>query len=207
MIVSRHRTKIRASCALGGRRGNDPNSKAFSRTIWKPELENAIAALGKDAMLLQDKSGYRELFNLEHLQKGSSGSCQAPCPRRIAKVAGQILRTAPPQPQRVLALHFHETKPPAGTPVLARITLRGLPGGRLAGRHGRGRTVGSQRAPPNAARTRSTGHIDQRFSSQGSARFPLGVPTRLVRHCNQLAMLTKLGPWSRCSKSILCLVP
>ncbi len=32
--------------------------------MWEPESENAIAALGKDAMVLQDKSVYRELFNL-----------------------------------------------------------------------------------------------------------------------------------------------
>ncbi|MEP6960583.1 MAG: ABC transporter substrate-binding protein [Acidobacteriota bacterium] len=32
--------------------------------MWEPESENAISALGKDAIVLQDRGVYRELFNL-----------------------------------------------------------------------------------------------------------------------------------------------
>jgi sulfonate transport system substrate-binding protein len=32
--------------------------------MWEPESENSIAALGKDAIVLQDRRVYRELFNL-----------------------------------------------------------------------------------------------------------------------------------------------
>jgi len=32
--------------------------------MWEPESENSIAALGKDAVVLQDRRVYRELFNL-----------------------------------------------------------------------------------------------------------------------------------------------
>lgn len=33
--------------------------------IWEPESENAVAVLGADAVVLQDRSLYRELFNLQ----------------------------------------------------------------------------------------------------------------------------------------------
>jgi sulfonate transport system substrate-binding protein len=33
--------------------------------IWEPESENSAAALGSDAIVLQDRSVYRELFNLQ----------------------------------------------------------------------------------------------------------------------------------------------
>src|SRR3954470_17583728 len=32
--------------------------------MWEPESENAIAAIGKDAIVLQDRRVYRELFNM-----------------------------------------------------------------------------------------------------------------------------------------------
>jgi NitT/TauT family transport system substrate-binding protein len=32
--------------------------------MWEPESERAIAAIGNDAVVLQDRSVYRELFNL-----------------------------------------------------------------------------------------------------------------------------------------------
>src|SRR5205085_2511373 len=36
---------------------------AFS--MWEPEPEKAIAAMGKDVIVLQDRVAYRELFNLQ----------------------------------------------------------------------------------------------------------------------------------------------
>jgi hypothetical protein len=33
--------------------------------IWEPEAENSAAALGSDALVLQDRRVYRELFNLQ----------------------------------------------------------------------------------------------------------------------------------------------
>jgi sulfonate transport system substrate-binding protein len=38
--------------------------KVDAVTVWEPEIENAAAAVGDDAIEFQDKSVYRELFNL-----------------------------------------------------------------------------------------------------------------------------------------------
>jgi sulfonate transport system substrate-binding protein len=41
------------------------NREVDAVAIWEPESENAAAALGSDAIVLQDRSVYRELFNLQ----------------------------------------------------------------------------------------------------------------------------------------------
>jgi NitT/TauT family transport system substrate-binding protein len=51
-------------------------------TIWEPEIENAAAAIGEDAVIFQDPSVYRELFNLNT----TAGALEDPA-RRAAIVA------------------------------------------------------------------------------------------------------------------------
>jgi sulfonate transport system substrate-binding protein len=41
------------------------NREVDAIAIWEPESENAAAALGADAIVLQDRTVYRELFNLQ----------------------------------------------------------------------------------------------------------------------------------------------
>jgi NitT/TauT family transport system substrate-binding protein len=41
------------------------NREVDAVAIWEPESENSALALGSDAILLQDRSVYRELFNLQ----------------------------------------------------------------------------------------------------------------------------------------------
>jgi len=41
------------------------NREVDAVAIWEPESEIAAAALGKDAIVFQDRSAYRELFNLQ----------------------------------------------------------------------------------------------------------------------------------------------
>jgi sulfonate transport system substrate-binding protein len=41
------------------------NREVDAVAIWEPESENSAAALGSDAIVLQDRSVYRELFNLQ----------------------------------------------------------------------------------------------------------------------------------------------
>jgi len=41
------------------------NREVDAVAIWEPESENAATALGPDAILLQDRDVYRELFNLQ----------------------------------------------------------------------------------------------------------------------------------------------
>jgi sulfonate transport system substrate-binding protein len=41
------------------------NREVDAVAIWEPESENSAAALGKDAIVLQDRRVYRELFNLQ----------------------------------------------------------------------------------------------------------------------------------------------
>jgi sulfonate transport system substrate-binding protein len=54
----------------GGQTGMDQMSDALARgdvdaiSIWEPEPADAIAQLGEDAVVLQDRSVYREVFNL-----------------------------------------------------------------------------------------------------------------------------------------------
>jgi NitT/TauT family transport system substrate-binding protein len=56
--------------AQGDQTGMDQMSEALARgdvdaiSIWEPEPEDAIRKLGGDAIVLQDKSVYREVFNL-----------------------------------------------------------------------------------------------------------------------------------------------
>lgn len=56
--------------AQGDQTGMDQMSEALARgevdaiSIWEPEPEDAIHRLGNDAVVLQDRSVYRELFNL-----------------------------------------------------------------------------------------------------------------------------------------------
>jgi NitT/TauT family transport system substrate-binding protein len=56
--------------AQGDQTGMDQMSEALARgdvdaiSIWEPEPEDAIHRLGPDAVVLQDRSVYRELFNL-----------------------------------------------------------------------------------------------------------------------------------------------
>ena len=56
--------------ARGDQTGMDQMSDALARgdvdaiSIWEPEPEDAIRALGDDAVVLQDRSVYREVFNL-----------------------------------------------------------------------------------------------------------------------------------------------
>jgi NitT/TauT family transport system substrate-binding protein len=45
------------------------NREVDAVAIWEPESENSAAALGSDAILLQDRSVYRELFNLQTTTK------------------------------------------------------------------------------------------------------------------------------------------
>jgi sulfonate transport system substrate-binding protein len=41
------------------------NREVDAVAIWEPESENSAAALGSDAIVLQDRNVYRELFNLQ----------------------------------------------------------------------------------------------------------------------------------------------
>jgi NitT/TauT family transport system substrate-binding protein len=41
------------------------NREVDAVAIWEPESENSAAALGADAIVLQDRGVYRELFNLQ----------------------------------------------------------------------------------------------------------------------------------------------
>jgi sulfonate transport system substrate-binding protein len=41
------------------------NREVDAVAIWEPESENSVAALGSDAIVLQDRKVYRELFNLQ----------------------------------------------------------------------------------------------------------------------------------------------
>jgi sulfonate transport system substrate-binding protein len=41
------------------------NREVDAVSMWEPEPENAIAAVGDDAIVFQDRSVYRELFNLQ----------------------------------------------------------------------------------------------------------------------------------------------
>jgi NitT/TauT family transport system substrate-binding protein len=41
------------------------NHEVDAVSIWEPESENSVAALGTDAMVLQERGLYRELFNLQ----------------------------------------------------------------------------------------------------------------------------------------------
>lgn len=41
------------------------NREVDAVAIWEPESENSVLALGSDAIELQDRSAYRELFNLQ----------------------------------------------------------------------------------------------------------------------------------------------
>jgi NitT/TauT family transport system substrate-binding protein len=56
--------------AQGDQTGMDQMSNALIRgdvdviSIWEPESEDAIQRLGSDALVLQDRSVYREVFNL-----------------------------------------------------------------------------------------------------------------------------------------------
>jgi NitT/TauT family transport system substrate-binding protein len=56
--------------AAGGETGMDQMSDALARgdvdviSIWEPEPEDAIRRLGDDAIVFQDRSVYREVFNL-----------------------------------------------------------------------------------------------------------------------------------------------
>lgn len=56
--------------ARDGQSGMDQMSDALARgevdaiSIWEPESEDAIGQLGDDAIVLQDRSVYREVFNL-----------------------------------------------------------------------------------------------------------------------------------------------
>lgn len=56
--------------ARGDQTGMDQMSAALARgdvdviSIWEPESEDAIQQLGDDALVLQDRSVYREVFNL-----------------------------------------------------------------------------------------------------------------------------------------------
>jgi sulfonate transport system substrate-binding protein len=45
------------------------NHEVDAISVWEPEPENAIAALGDDAIVFQDRSVYRELFNLQTTTK------------------------------------------------------------------------------------------------------------------------------------------
>ena len=45
------------------------NREVDAVAIWEPESENAVAAVGADAIVFQDRSLYRELFNLQTTTK------------------------------------------------------------------------------------------------------------------------------------------
>ena len=63
-------TLVNLPPAQGDQSGLDQMSEALLRgevdaiSIWEPEPEDAIRKLGSDAIVLQDKSVYREVFNL-----------------------------------------------------------------------------------------------------------------------------------------------
>lgn len=63
-------TLVNLPPAQGDQSGMDQMSDALARgdvdviSIWEPEPEDAIHALGDDAIVLQDRSIYREVFNL-----------------------------------------------------------------------------------------------------------------------------------------------
>jgi NitT/TauT family transport system substrate-binding protein len=63
-------TLVNLPPAQGDQTGLDQMSEALLRgevdaiSIWEPEPEDAIRKLGSDAVVLQDKSVYREVFNL-----------------------------------------------------------------------------------------------------------------------------------------------
>jgi NitT/TauT family transport system substrate-binding protein len=45
------------------------NREVDAISMWEPESESAIAAVGNDAVVLQDRGVYRELFNLQTTTK------------------------------------------------------------------------------------------------------------------------------------------
>jgi len=89
------------------------NREVDAIAIWEPEPENAIAALGEDAIALQDRRVYRELFNLNT----STNVLKDPTKRealveflRALMLASTNLRERPQEfwPQLSSQLHYPE---------------------------------------------------------------------------------------------------
>ena len=88
------------------------NGEADAISMWEPESENAVVALGKDAIVFQDNTAYRELYSVYSTTDVMSD------PRRrkelVAFVSATLVAAADLQkdPQRYFALISGITKHP-----------------------------------------------------------------------------------------------
>jgi NitT/TauT family transport system substrate-binding protein len=89
------------------------NREVDAVAIWEPESENSAAALGPDAIVLQDRKVYRELFNLQTSTKVLSDPAKRRALVEFLKslaTASESLRARPQQFWPLLASKLNYTE-------------------------------------------------------------------------------------------------
>jgi NitT/TauT family transport system substrate-binding protein len=89
------------------------NREVDAVAIWEPESENSAVALGPDAIVLQDRKVYRELFNLQTSTKVLSDPAKRRALVELLKsltTASESLRTRPQQFWPLLASKLNYTE-------------------------------------------------------------------------------------------------
>ena len=130
--------------------------------MWEPESERAIAAVGSDAIVLQDRRVYRELFNLN-----TSAKVLADPAKRRAMVellrslisSSEKIRQRPREYWPLIAAKLNYT-PEIVSKKLAEPALRGRAGARSSGCDDGRRSVGGQGTQSDASHSGSIGCVD-----------------------------------------------
>ena len=89
------------------------NREVDAVAIWEPESENSAAALGQDAIVLQDRRVYRELFNLQTSTKVLSDPTKRRALVEFLKsltTASENLRSHPQQSWPLIAAKLNYTE-------------------------------------------------------------------------------------------------
>jgi NitT/TauT family transport system substrate-binding protein len=89
------------------------NREVDAVAIWEPESENSAAALSSDAIVLQDRSVYRELFNLQTSTKVLKDSAKRRALVEFVSssvTASARLRDRPQELWPLLSLKLHYTE-------------------------------------------------------------------------------------------------
>ena len=148
--------------------------EADAISMWEPESENAVRAIGKDAIIFQDNKVYRELSSVYSTTDVIERSPPAEGTRRLRARDARRGRGSAEGSEALLPADQREDEAPAG-PDRPQLGAPWLPAPRRAGPPGpdrRRREVGSGAAEPCAAEPRGTRrlhrHDDPRRSAEGA---------------------------------------
>ena len=163
--------------AQGDQTGMDQMSDALARgdvdviSIWEPEPEDAIHRLGDDAVVFQDRSVYREVFNLHarapDLADPDKRRSIVTFVRAVAEATDALKNDAEaPLAARVEHYRVYDRRDLVG------MAGDGVPRADRSGHAGRARgggSLGRQGTQPRSAQPCRAGGPDRRFGARGGA--------------------------------------